>query len=100
MSLAVESIEKSYPTRSGPLVVLRGISFALDSGQSLAIMGPSGSGKSTLLSIVGALDSPTAGHVQLDDCDPFTLPEKDLARFRNARVGFVFQDHHLLPQCS
>jgi len=63
-------------------------------------MGPSGSGKSTLLSILGTLDSPTSGSVELDGQNPFTLAEPDLARFRNERIGFVFQDHCLLPQCT
>lgn len=100
MSLVVENIAKDYPTRSGPLPILRGISFSLDAGDSLAIMGPSGSGKSTLLHILGTLDRPTAGTVRLANTDPFALPESELAAFRNQRIGFVFQDHHLLPQCS
>ena len=80
--------------------VLRGITLALQPGESLAIMGPSGSGKSTLLHILGTLDQPTAGTVRLADTDPFALREPDLADFRNRHIGFVFQDHHLLPQCS
>jgi lipoprotein-releasing system ATP-binding protein len=100
MSLHVESLGKDYPTRSGPLSVLRGISLDLRRGDSLAVMGPSGSGKSTFLHILGTLDKPTAGWVILDGKDPFTLPEPQLADFRNKNVGFVFQDHHLLPQCS
>src|SRR5439155_2963890 len=77
-----------------------GVSLALDRGESAAVMGPSGSGKSTLLHILGTLDRPTAGRVTLDGRDPFTLAEPQLADFRNRRIGFVFQDHHLLPQCS
>jgi lipoprotein-releasing system ATP-binding protein len=98
--LNVEDITKEYPTRAEPLVVLRGASLALDRGENLAILGPSGSGKSTLLQIIGTLDRPTSGAVRLDGQDPFALDEPDLARFRNHKIGFVFQDHHLLPQCS
>ncbi|HYH64125.1 MAG TPA: ABC transporter ATP-binding protein [Urbifossiella sp.] len=100
MSLAVRDLSKDYATRSGPLPILRGVNLSLARGESLAVMGPSGSGKSTLLHILGTLDHPTAGSVALDGTDPFTLPEGDLAAFRNRRIGFVFQDHHLLPQCS
>jgi lipoprotein-releasing system ATP-binding protein len=74
--------------------------LTLERGQSLAIMGPSGSGKSTLLYIVGTLEPPTSGTVTLGGRDPFRLGERDLAAFRNRQVGFVFQDHCLLPQCS
>lgn len=98
--LSVQNITKEFPTRSKPLSVLRGCSLELSAGENLAILGPSGSGKSTLLQIVGTLDRPTAGKVTLDDSDPFTLDEPHLAAFRNHRIGFVFQDHHLLPQCS
>jgi lipoprotein-releasing system ATP-binding protein len=100
MSLTVHEVSKDYPTRSGPLSVLRGVNFALKRGESLAIMGPSGSGKSTLLHMLGTLDRPTAGQIALEGTDPFALPERELASFRNRRIGFVFQDHHLLPQCS
>ncbi len=100
MSLVIERLTKDYPTRSGPLAVLRGVDLSLASGDALAIMGPSGSGKSTLLHIVGTLDRPSGGTVRLDGQDPFALPEPELADFRNRRIGFVFQDHHLLPQCS
>jgi lipoprotein-releasing system ATP-binding protein len=100
MVLVVENLRKEYPTRSGPLRVLEGVSLALDRGEAVAVTGPSGSGKSTLLHILGTLDRPTSGSVTLDDTDPFALPESDLAGFRNKRIGFVFQDHHLLPQCS
>src|SRR5437868_15165970 len=100
MSLQVDQLCKDYPTRSGPLSILRGIGFELTRGEALAIMGPSGSGKSTLLHILGTLDQPTSGSVRLDGKDPFALPERELADFRNRHIGFVFQDHHLLPQCS
>src|SRR5207249_4788323 len=69
-------------------------------GEALAVMGPSGSGKSTLLHILGTLDRPTTGSVQLDGADPFALSERELADFRNRHIGFIFQDHHLLPQCT
>jgi lipoprotein-releasing system ATP-binding protein len=100
MSLRVENLSKDYPTRSGPLSVLRDVSLTLQRGDALAVMGPSGSGKSTLLHILGTLDRPTAGSVRLDDSDPFALSEPNLADFRNRHIGFVFQDHYLLPQCS
>jgi lipoprotein-releasing system ATP-binding protein len=100
MPLEVDHVSKDYPTRSGPLSVLRDISLTLERGEALAVMGPSGSGKSTLLHILGTLDRPTSGAVKLEGTDPFGLAEKDLADFRNRHIGFVFQDHHLLPQCS
>jgi lipoprotein-releasing system ATP-binding protein len=100
MALVVENVRKDYPTRSGPLSVLAGVSLTLQPGEAAAVTGPSGSGKSTLLHILGTLDRPTAGSVRLGDTDPFALSETELARFRNGRVGFVFQDHHLLPQLS
>ncbi len=98
--LRVESLSKEYPTPGAPLQILRDVSFELEPGRSLAVMGPSGSGKSTLLYILGALEEPTAGRVILAGQEPFRLAAKQLAAFRNHQVGFVFQDHHLLPQCS
>ncbi len=100
MSLLVEHLGKDYPTRSGPLQVLEDVNLQLERGQAIAIMGPSGSGKSTLLHVLGTLDPPTRGRVSIEGTDPFVLPEPQLADFRNRRIGFVFQDHHLLPQCS
>jgi lipoprotein-releasing system ATP-binding protein len=100
MSLHVEHLAKDYPTRSGALNVLRDVNLNLERGDALAVMGPSGSGKSTLLHILGTLDRPTRGGVRLDGRDPFALSEHALADFRNRNIGFVFQDHHLLPQCS
>jgi lipoprotein-releasing system ATP-binding protein len=100
VALDVDQLGKDYPTRTGPLPVLRDVSLHLDRGESLAVMGPSGSGKSTLLHLLGTLDRPSRGTVHLDGQDPFALPEPALADFRNRHVGFVFQDHHLLPQCT
>jgi lipoprotein-releasing system ATP-binding protein len=98
--LLVESLAKEYPTRGEPLRVLRDVTFRMRGGQSAAVLGPSGSGKSTLLHVLGTLERPTSGTVALDGEDPFQLDEPSLARFRNRRIGFVFQDHHLLPQIS
>ena len=98
--LAVEHLSKQFPTRTDPLVVLRDVSFTLADGKNVAVAGPSGSGKSTLLNLIGTLDSPTSGRVLLDEQDPAGLDEPSLARFRSRKVGFVFQDHYLLPQCS
>lgn len=98
--LVVDNIAKSYPTSGEPLVVLRGVSFSLDRGQSLAIVGPSGCGKSTLLHVIGTLDQPTAGSIRLSNVDPFSLSEVALAQFRNQNVGFIFQESFLLPQLS
>ncbi|WP_442509691.1 ABC transporter ATP-binding protein [Novipirellula sp. SH528] len=99
-SLRVENLSKSYPTAGEPLQVLSNVSLSLDGGDSLAIVGPSGCGKSTLLQILGTLDHPDQGSVRIDGQDPFALNEKELAGFRNQHVGFVFQDHHLLPQLT
>ena len=96
--LIVSDLHKEYPTRGEPLKVLRGISLELTAGTNLAIVGPSGSGKSTLLHILGTLDRPTSGTVTLDDNDPFELDDQELATYRNNNIGFIFQDHHLLPQ--
>jgi lipoprotein-releasing system ATP-binding protein len=98
--LEVAQLGKEYPTAGGPLRVLSDVTFTLDSGDAAAVMGPSGSGKSSLLYILGALEPPSNGTVTLDGVNPFGLDARALADFRNARVGFVFQDHCLLPQCS
>lgn len=98
--LEITNLTKEYSTPRGPLPILSDITLTLRRGDAVAIMGPSGSGKSTLLYIVGALETPTSGSVTLDDQNPFRLDEKLLAAFRNRKIGFVFQDHCLLPQCS
>jgi lipoprotein-releasing system ATP-binding protein len=100
MTLQVRQLSKDYPTRSGPLHVLRETNLDLNRGEALAVTGPSGSGKSTLLHILGALDKPTGGTVRIEAQDVFTLAEPALADFRNRHIGFVFQDHYLLPQCT
>ncbi|MFI5378558.1 MAG: ABC transporter ATP-binding protein [Tepidisphaerales bacterium] len=99
-TLVASDLRKEYPTPGEPLVVLRGVSFELATGKSMAIVGPSGSGKSTLLNILGTLDRPSSGTLRLADADPFSLGAGELAAFRSHHVGFVFQDHHLLPQCT
>ena len=98
--LTVTNVSKHYPTPRGPLTVLSGVSLSLAPGDAAAITGPSGSGKSSLLYMLGALEPPSEGTITLAGRNPFTLPMKELADFRNSEVGFVFQDHCLLPQCS
>jgi lipoprotein-releasing system ATP-binding protein len=98
--LKVENVSKEYPTPSGPLKIVSDVSLSLSQGDALSIMGPSGSGKSTLLYMMGALEPPTHGTITLDGQNPFQLKEKQLAAFRNQQIGFIFQDHCLLPQCS
>ena len=99
-SLSVTSVSMEFPTRAEPLQVLRDVSLQLSAGQNLAILGPSGCGKSTLLHLLGTLDRPTSGTIEIDGQDPFQLDEPRLAHFRNQNIGFIFQDHHLLPQLS
>ena len=100
VTLKISDVRKTFPSGNTTLEVLRGVSLELHGGEALAITGPSGSGKSTLLHLLGALDGPTAGRVEVNGQMPYTLPEAELARFRNQTMGFVFQDHHLLPQYS
>lgn len=97
IQLKLENISKSYQGAS-TLEVLKNVSFSMQGGDAVAITGPSGSGKSTLLHLIGTLDSPTSGLLTVNDIDPFSLKPSELARFRNSTVGFVFQDHHLMPQ--
>lgn len=94
--LQVSNLSKDY----GSVEVLRDVSFRFTDGVSVAITGPSGSGKSTLLHIIGTLEKPTGGQVAINNRNPFALSEPELARYRNSGIGFVFQDHHLLPQYS
>jgi lipoprotein-releasing system ATP-binding protein len=99
-TVVAERLTKIYDSPAGSLKVLDEISFSLAAGEAAAVMGPSGSGKSSLLYIVGGLEPPTQGTVRVGNQDPFALPPDALAAFRNQQVGFVFQDHCLLPQCT
>jgi lipoprotein-releasing system ATP-binding protein len=98
--LKVSDVGKQYPTPRGQLTVLSGVSFSLSPGDAAAITGPSGSGKSSLLYMLGALEPPSQGTITLDGQNPFDLTAAALADFRNTSIGFVFQDHCLLPQCT
>jgi lipoprotein-releasing system ATP-binding protein len=100
LRLEVTNISKDYPTPAGALTVLSDVNLSLASGEAAAIMGPSGTGKSTLLYILGALETPSRGSVTLGDKDVSNMSPVELAKFRGAEIGFVFQDHCLLPQCS
>jgi len=98
--LELSHLSKEYLTPQGPLPILTDVSLVLQRGDAVSIMGPSGSGKSTLLYLLGGLEPPTSGRVTLDGTNPFSLDQRALAAFRNRSVGFVFQDHCLLPQCT
>ncbi len=99
--LQLKGVGKEYRNPGTPATeVLKRIDLDLSPGESLAIVGPSGSGKTTLLNIIGTLDSPTAGALVFDGRNPADLTDKQLARVRNREMGFIFQLHHLLPQCT
>jgi len=102
MSLVqLSNVTKTYQSPAGDgACVLKDITLQIAQAQSLVIVGPSGSGKSTLLNIIGALDKPTSGRVLFDGSDLAELSEQQLARIRNQHIGFIFQLHHLLPQCT
>jgi lipoprotein-releasing system ATP-binding protein len=99
-ALVVEHLRKEYASGEERLVVLEDVSLRLAPGETLAVVGPSGSGKSTLLNLIGSLEPPTAGTVRLGDQEVTALAGDELATFRSRQVGFVFQEHHLLPQCT
>ena len=98
--LEAAHLSKSYATPAGDLHVLREVNLTLSPGEAACVMGPSGSGKSTLLYIAGGLEPPTSGTIRVNGTDPYTLDPNALAAFRNREIGFVFQDHCLLPQCT
>ena len=98
--LAVQQISKEYPSPNGALPILSNITLNIETGSSISIMGPSGSGKSTLLYILGGLEAPTSGTVSLNGKNIYQLKDDELSALRRDSVGFVFQDHCLLPQCT
>lgn len=100
MILNVQNLTRTFQTESETREILRGLNLSVNAGESVAIMGPSGSGKTTLLNILGTLDKPSAGTVEIAGSNPFSLDDSALAIFRNRTIGFIFQLHHLLPQCS
>ncbi len=96
--IETKGLQKTFRHPAGELNVLKGIDLAIKDGEMIALVGASGVGKSTLLHILGTLDRPTSGQVLHDGTDVFSLPEKAITEFRNRKVGFVFQFHHLLPE--
>ena len=100
MRVEVHDLRKSYPTAREPLVILDGVDLTIQSGEAIAVTGPSGCGKSTLLHVLGTLDAPDSGQVLVEGVDPFALTPARLASFRGENIGFVFQEHYLLPQCN
>ena len=100
VDLRVSNLTKTFPTAAGELTILQDVNLEMHRGHAVSITGPSGSGKSTLLYIIGTLDRPTSGTVEILGNNPFSQSEQAMARFRNETIGFIFQDHHLLPQCT
>ena len=100
--IRLENVKKTYDVSGtgSALSILQGISLDVDTGERIAVVGPSGSGKSTLLNLIGALDRPTEGRVLLEGVDLAQASDRELSTTRNKKIGFVFQDHHLLPQCT
>ncbi|MCF7731634.1 MAG: ABC transporter ATP-binding protein [Akkermansiaceae bacterium] len=98
--IQISHLHKSYPTAAGAVPVLRGLNWKVEQGGAVAVIGPSGSGKTTLLNLLGALDRPDEGSIRIGDEEISQLSAEDAGRFRNQSVGFVFQQHHLLPQLN
>lgn len=99
-ALELADVSRRFSTAAGDLEILSHVNFTLKAGQAVALRGPSGCGKSTLLHIAGTLDRPSAGTVKIEGQDPWALSEEQLAKFRNQHIGFIFQEHQLLPQCT
>ncbi len=100
VGLSVKELTKTFTTAAGTLTILQQADLSMNRGDAVAITGPSGSGKSTLLYIIGLLDEPTAGEIVIADEQPLKFDQAAQAKFRNQKIGFIFQDHHLLPQCT
>ncbi len=98
--LKVRNLEKSYPTENGPLAILKKVSFSLEAGEKLAITGESGSGKSTLLHLIGALDTPDAGEIEIAEIRLSTLNDRERAAVRRMTVGIIFQQFNLIPSLN
>jgi len=98
--VSASKLSRAFPMQEGELCVLKDVDLELTRGQAAAVTGESGSGKSTLLYILGILDKPSSGDVALLGIDPFRMSGDSQAEFRNKHIGFIFQDHHLLPQCT
>jgi lipoprotein-releasing system ATP-binding protein len=98
--ITVSGVSKTYDSPAGPVSVLNNLDLDVATGEAISIVGPSGSGKTTLLNILGALDKPTSGSVLIDGKAINELDESGAANFRNRSIGFIFQLHYLLPQCS
>ena len=99
-ALSVSQLTKTFQTAAGELTILQDAELSMQSGDSVAITGPSGCGKSTFLYLIGLLDEPTSGKILIAGEQPSTFDLAAQARFRNQKIGFIFQDHHLLPQCT
>jgi len=99
-TLVLENVTKTFETAAGALTILNDVTLTFQPGEAVAITGPSGCGKSTLLYTVGLLDAPTSGRITLFSEDVYRLSSSQQAKFRNEKIGFVFQEHHLLPQCT
>jgi lipoprotein-releasing system ATP-binding protein len=98
--IEASSVSKSYSSPAGSITVLQGLDLKVAAGETVAIVGPSGSGKTTLLNLLGALDPPTTGSITIDGVAVSGLDAEAAARFRNRSIGFIFQLHYLLPQCT
>jgi lipoprotein-releasing system ATP-binding protein len=98
--IAVSRVAKIYDSPAGPVTILRDLELKVEAGETVAIVGPSGSGKTTLLNLLGALDQPSSGSIAIDGVALAGMDATAAARFRNRSIGFIFQLHYLLPQCT